>query len=184
MTTLAQSWPCKKDPTIKHKPFRFYKIIVEGTDFAGNTGRDTCNVVLMPYCNTEKVGCNSTRERYGKMYGHYPSTNEVDHTIAKSSGVLHKIADTVFEIASNTTSLPPPTPPTTGEPTFNPTSKPTTNRSCEDHFYIGCSKVSCQDEKRLCDGTWNYEYIAHQMGGETLIICVVHFWSSTSALLF
>ena len=168
---------------MRDEPFRFYRITVVGTDFAGNSGRDTCNVVLMPYCYTEKYGCNSTRVKCGKSYRFYPSIKEVDDSIAKSSRVLYSIADTVLKTASNTTSHPPPTPPTTGEPTFNPTSKPTTNRSCEDHFYVGCSKVSCQDEKRLCDGTWNYDYIAYRMGGETSIICFIHFWSYISALL-
>ena len=184
MATLAQSWPCKKDPTMRDVHFRFYNVTVVATDFAGNTGRDTCTVVLMPYCYTEKNGCNSTREKYGKSYGFYPSQEEVDDTIAKSSQVLYTITDTViYTNSSTTTSQPPSTLPTTWEPTFNPMLKPTTNKSCEDSSYIGCSKVSCQDPKRLCDGTWNYDYIAYLMGGETLIIYIICFGSPTSVSL-
>lgn len=185
MATLAQSWPCKKDPTMRNAQFRFYNITVVATDFAGNIGRDTCTVVLMPYCYAEKNGCNSTREKYGKSYGFYPTTEEVDGTIAQSQRVLYTIAQEVSykSISSTTTSQPSPSLPTTREPTFSPTLKPTTNKSCEDSFYTGCSKVSCQDPKRRCDGTWNYDYIAYLMGGETSIIYIIRFWSPTSVSL-
>lgn len=150
--------------------FRFYSITVTGTDSAGNTGWNTCNVVLMPHCYTEKYGCNSTREKYGKFYNYYPKIEEVDDAIEKSKTkqVLYAIAESeLFKNTSTTASQPPPT---TGEPTFNPTVKPTTNNSCEDLVYIGCSKVSCQDPKKLCDGSWNYPHIANLMGGETSTI--------------
>ena len=150
--------------------FRFYSITVTGTDSAGNIGWNTCNVVLMPHCYTEKYGCNSTREKYGKFYNYYPKIEEVDDAIEKSKTkqVLYAIAESeLFKNTSTTASQPPPT---TGEPTFNPTVKPTTNNSCEDLVYIGCSKVSCQDPKKLCDGSWNYPHIANLKGGETSTI--------------
>ncbi|KAL3786294.1 hypothetical protein ACHAW5_001907 [Stephanodiscus triporus] len=166
LATLAQSWPCKKDSTMSNAHFRFYTVTVVATDFAGNTGRDTCNVVLLPYCYTERNGCNSTREKYEMSYGFYPAKKEVDDTIAnKSQRVLYTIAqDFLYKSTPTATSQPSPTLPTTLEPTFSPTLKPTTNKSCEDSSYIGCSKVSCQDPKRLCDGTWNYDYIAYLIG--------------------
>ncbi|KAL3768372.1 hypothetical protein ACHAW5_005210 [Stephanodiscus triporus] len=167
LATLAQSWPCKKDLTMRDAHFRFYTVTVVATDFAGNTGKDTCNVVLMPYCYAEKNGCNSTRVKYEKSYGFYPAKEDVDDTIAnKSQRVLYTIAqqEVLYQSTSTATSQPSPTLPTTREPTFSPTLKPTTNKTCEDSIYTGCAKVSCQDQKRLCDGTWNYDYIAYLMG--------------------
>ena len=153
-------------------PFRFYSITVTGTDSAGNSGRDMCNVVLMPHCYTEKYGCNSTREKHGKSYNYYPKIAEVDDAIEKlqTEQVLYTIAES--ELFKNTSATTSQSPPTTGEPTFNPTMKPTTNYSCEDRTYIGCSKVSCQDPKKLCDGSWNYLHIAYLMGGETSTIYI------------
>jgi hypothetical protein len=146
---------------------RFYSISVSGTDSAGNTGSDTCNVVLMPNCHTAKDGCSSTRELYEKSYSFYPTTQEVDSAIAKSKSnrVLYTIAGSTLHMNTSNTTFPPLS--ILEAPTFNSIFKPSTNKSCEDDTYIGCSKVSCRDQKKLCDGTWNYHFIAYLMGGET-----------------
>jgi hypothetical protein len=146
---------------------RFYSISVTGTDSAGNAGSETCNVVLMPNCHTAKNGCNNTRELYEKSYSFYPTIQEVDSAIVKSKsmGVLYTIAGSTIHTNTSSTTVQPLT--TLEEPTFNSIFKPSTNKSCEDDTYIGCSKVSCQDKKKLCDGTWNYPHIAQLKGGET-----------------
>jgi hypothetical protein len=47
--------------------------------------------------------------------------------------------------------------------------------STNDGFQLGCSIPSCEDPTRLCDGSYNYQYIATLLTGECLILSWIVF---------
>jgi hypothetical protein len=42
--------------------------------------------------------------------------------------------------------------------------------STNDGFQLGCSITSCEDPTRICDGSYNYQYISTLLTGECLIL--------------
>ena len=78
--TIGEDWFCRNDPTVQSLKVRFYDITVTATDSAGNTGSDTCKVIIVPSCTqTLTDGC----EEY-KAAGDSPSQNserslQLDH---------------------------------------------------------------------------------------------------------
>ena len=42
---------CEKDPSMENLKVRFYDITVTASDSAGNTGSDTCKVIIVPRCS-------------------------------------------------------------------------------------------------------------------------------------
>jgi len=49
---------CKSDPTMQSLKVRFYEIMVTATDSAGNSGSDTCKVIIVPKCTDSPNGCD------------------------------------------------------------------------------------------------------------------------------
>ena len=47
---MSEDLVCLTDPSVDLK-IRFYDITVTATDSAGNTGADTCKVIIVPSCD-------------------------------------------------------------------------------------------------------------------------------------
>ena len=48
---------CENDPSMQNLKVRFYDITVTASDSAGNTGNDTCKVIIVPRCSSLDNGC-------------------------------------------------------------------------------------------------------------------------------
>ena len=73
---------------------RYYTITVTATDSAGNTGSDTCRVIIVPSCKSQDPGCekydkSDPYEKYADSY--YYSIAAVEDSVALSE-VLYENA--------------------------------------------------------------------------------------------
>ncbi|KAL3778621.1 hypothetical protein ACHAW5_005068 [Stephanodiscus triporus] len=130
---------CEKDPEMKSLPIRFYEITVTVSDSAGNAGKDTCKVVIIPSCNEPTVNGCSSELKGGK---NYYDIKTVDSSVEQSHTRYH-VDDIEVLWSPRATERPTrkPTPKPTKKPTakpisrWQPTTKPTKKPTNKPMFY-------------------------------------------------
>ena len=82
---------CEKDEKSK---FRFYDITVTASDSAGNTGSDTCKVIIVPSCSRPPFpdGCERFKAGNSRRNTFYYTVDFVKAAVFQSK-ILYQVAE-------------------------------------------------------------------------------------------
>jgi hypothetical protein len=108
---------------MKNLPFRLYEITVTSSDSAGNVGKDTCKVVIVPSCHEPSVNGCSPEFKAGK---NYYDLKTVHSSVEQSHTRYH--VDDIDVLWSPRATERPTRQPTSQKPTARPTRQPTSQK--------------------------------------------------------